>query len=989
MNKLVQTGLKRLPLAIAVVAAFQIMPAFAHEQPVHNQSTTGQSTTDQSTNDQSSTNKKNQESSPEEDKVQEMKGMTVTSGSLLKRPEYQTVVPVQVLDIHAQQAAGAFSTANLLQSSAVAAGSTQINNQFSGFIVGGGTGIQTVNLRGLGATRTLVLLDGQRPGPAGVQGQTGTGFDLNVIPSVILQRVEIVKDGSSSIYGSDAVAGVVNMITKKRMDSFQFNFFQSVPEHGGGQQTSVSVGDGWNFSNGNITVAAQFQKQHALAVGNRSYFKCPQDYVFGKNGKRIDRADHSILQGGSLAGCNNLYADTIIDYYTGVRYNPTNGATVGPFPGYAPRPDPSTQYNDPNNPDGAYYTDVLNYPFYGKGTWALNQNRNSSLYLHSGFSFGTVNWDTQFLYNHRKTKTHGFRQFFPIVAGPEGLAGPGDNIYEPIMPYPSNSQVVVDYYYIHSKLSGLFMSTDSWSWEVNVNHSHDDGTYSHMGIDARKSGDLARTPAGYPIVTPPVNYFSPKYLSGRGMSDLVDAVGLYTQGHTTYNQTDFNAIFTGNLFELPAGPVTSAWGLEYRRYEINDQPDPNNMAGYEWGYASAQVTKGNDNVKEVFGEVGVPLLKGIPGIESLVLDLSGREFKYKSVGDRDNVWKIGLNWQITDHWRIRGTMGTSYRAPQLYELYLGNQSGFLGQIQVDPCINWGESTNSNIRTNCAAVGIPPSYDGNGASAETFRGGGKGFLKPETSRAKSVGIVWTPDFGNFNMALDYFDYHIRGEIDTLSAGAIVTACYNKPVYPNHFCDLFHRNGPDAAEPFMITDIHATFININSERTRGYDFQFNYSDDFSFGHLRADAQITYTLEDSQQLFSSAAESGFTSTDFVGQVGRPATVGLADVTLKHGHWIYTWQGNYVSTTHIQNADRVINYFGYPDAELDLKAGWQFRHSVSVGYQSNKWKATFGIRNLFDKQPDVVSTGFISTVGNVPISASQYDWFGRTYFVRFNYKM
>jgi iron complex outermembrane receptor protein len=160
---------------------------------------------------------------------------TVTvSGSLLKRPEYQTTVPVQVVNVQADVNAGQFTTADFLQTTAAAAGSTQVNNQFGGFVIEGGTGVQTISLRGLGANRTLVLLDGQRPGPAGTRGQVGA-FDLNVIPSVILQRVEIVKDGSSSIYGSDAVAGVVNLITKKRLDGTTMNFFVSAPEQGGGR----------------------------------------------------------------------------------------------------------------------------------------------------------------------------------------------------------------------------------------------------------------------------------------------------------------------------------------------------------------------------------------------------------------------------------------------------------------------------------------------------------------------------------------------------------------------------------------------------------------------------------------------------------------------------------------------------------------------------------------------------------------------------------
>jgi iron complex outermembrane receptor protein len=726
-------------------------------------------------------------------------------------------------------------------------------------------------------------------------------------------------------------------------------------------------------------VAAQVQDQRPLALGQRDYFKCPQDIVWGPDGQRIDRADRSIIGNTSLGGCStgNLYANTIIRYFDfSTRYVPSpDGVTIGPFPGYRPRH--NGRYDD-GNPNGAYYEDVLNFPFSGD-QWVINENRNTSLYASSLFTFGTVNWTNQFLYDHRETRTQGFRQFFPTVFNPSD----GD-YYLPIMPFPSDDQIDVDYYYLRTQLDGGFGSS-SWSWQVDATHSRSDGDYSHMGIDARISADLTN-PADT-VVDLPVNYFDPCFLSGKCMNQLVDAVGLPTKGNTTYTQSTINALLSGNLFTLPAGDVSAAFGAEYRHYKIDDVPDPNNAAGYEWGFTSAQETKGADHVTEIFGEVGVPLLKGLPAVESLSLDMSARRFKYASVGESDNVWKYGLNWQITPTWRVRGSMGTSYRAPALYELYLGNQSGFLSQLSIDPCILWGESTNPYIQTNCAAAGIPATYAGGGASATVFQGGGKGFLKPETSRAKSIGFVWTPDFGNFNMALDYFDYNIRGEISTLSAGDIIFGCYGRPVYPNAFCDLFHRNPPDAAaNANQITDVHATYININRERTRGYDLQVNYSDDFSFGKLMADAEVTYTIEDTQQLFSSSEASGFSSTDFVGFIGRPKTVGLAHVSLERGDWTYSWQGQYVSST--ENPGDTVNYFGL-EGKLDNKASWQFRHSVSATYNAGKWSVLFGIRNLFDKQPDTISAGVDTRTGNVPLLASQYDWFGRTFFARMNIEL
>jgi iron complex outermembrane receptor protein len=478
------------------------------------------------------------------------------------------------------------------------------------------------------------------------------------------------------------------------------------------------------------------------------------------------------------------------------------------------------------------------------------------------------------------------------------------------------------------------------------------------------------------------------------MNQLVQDVGLFTKGHTTYSQTTANFTANGNLFELPAGPVVAALGAEFRTYAINDQPDPNNAAGYEWGFSSAQVTKGRDHVNEVFGELGVPLLKGLPAIQNLAIDLSARAFKYGSVSDGSKVWKFGLNWQIVPSVRARGSIGTSYRAPGLYELYLGNESGFLAQTQIDPCIDWAQSSNSFIRANCGAAGIPGDYAGGGSSAEIFQGGGHGFLKPETSRAKALGIVWTPAFGNFNMALDYFDYQIHGEISTLGASTILQGCYGAPVYPNNFCTLFTRNPPGAATaPNAITNVYATFININKERERGYDLQFNWSNDFSFGKLSADAEVTYTLSDVTQLFSTAEAGGFTNSNRIKFPGNPPVVGLAHVRWNRGDWTVTWQGEYTGATAAYDAPNPSPYYGETDATYKLDLPAQFRHSLSVGYDTGKWGVTAGVRNLFDAKPPQVSNAagvdVSGLIGNTVIDASQYDWYGRTFFIRAKYNL
>lgn len=906
----------------------------------------------------------------------ELEKITVT-GSLLRRVEFESTSPVQVITADTSVAVGLVDTAQFLQKSSVAAGSTQISHQFSGFVVEGGTGGQSLDLRGLGANRSLILLNGHRPGPAGTRGQVGA-FDLNVIPSSVLQRAEIVKDGSSSIYGSDAIAGVVNLITRTNIDSPEISLTTHQTAEGGGAVYNMSAANGWNFDNGSIVLAGELYVHEPLRMGQRDYLKCSEDLIWGTDGQRIDREDRSILAGTDLAGCNNLYHNTVQDYSNpNYRLVPTrDGSTIGGLPGYRPRPFPTRTYA---NSDQAYYEDVLNLPAWNN-VQLIDRQQRYSLFASSNFSFGSVNWTTEWLFNRRTTNTHRLRQFFPVVEGPTPS---GYSI--PIMPFSSNQEVTVDYMYVNTGLDGLFSSTDTWAWQLNAGFSRSDGDYSVFGIDLSKSGDLT-------LVDEPAefDYFQPCVLSGACMNRLEDAIGMWYTGNTVYDHFVFNGVVTGELFNLPAGAVGAALGVEYRQFSIDDQPSAMETGGNLWGSSSAQVTKGDDKVKEIFGEVEIPLLKGIPGIESLTANLSARAFDYDSVADTDSVWKAGLSWQIIPSLRARATRGTSYRAPGLYELYLGNLSGFLAQSAIDPCLNWGDSNNDFIRANCAAAGIPDDYAAGGsASAEIFQGGGAGFLKPETSTAFTAGLVFTPEFAPISVALDYFEYDVRNQIGQLDADVILSGCYGSPGFPNNFCDMFVRNPANAAaNPHMITEVYQAYVNINQQKVSGYDLLTRFEDDFSFGKLEIEGQFTYTKEDVSLLFEDPLSGGLTRANNVGNIGRPELVGNLRTALTRGDWKYTWFMDYVGETKNLDLSPTFTYQGYPGATRDLVADSALYHTVSVRYEQPKWSLLVGVRNLMDKAPPEVSTGAATRYGNVPAFATQYDLYGRTLFARIDYK-
>lgn len=1003
-------------LATAICASLVVAGTAYAQGASAPQQSQNQTTTQQSSSSSQPDQKKNEPGTKE--KPQVLKTITVT-GSLLKGISFQGQVPVQVVPIQERMAAGMNTIASFIQTSAAAGGATQINGQYGGFILEGGTGIKPVNLRGLGASRTLVLLDGQRPGPAGTGNQVNN-FDLNVIPRALIQRIEIVNDGSSSIYGSDAIAGVINLITKQNIDHPSFDIFSSVPSHGGGQEYSGSFATGWNFKNGNITLAAELDQQQPLRVGQRSFLDCSRPLVFGPDGKRVDLPDTSINAGTPLEGCNNSFFDVAIDlmpssdeeanYPHFAEFVPNPAGVTGPLSpvkGYFL----ATCYNY-NNPDTGLpeanpgCNQVTDLPQWGRA-YAIAQTRNTSFWLAPSFTLNTpigpVQWNTQLLINRRVTHDFYWRQFFPAVAEQNGqsyaetLTTTGvynGHIYLPVMIFPNYNEVWDNYKYLRTQLSGGF-GNSSWTWTFNVHATQSDGTNYLLGISCDKSGDNFEFPCSNAPLSgqTPVNYFDPEIIDGTKMNELVAALGDPVSESTIYKQQDANLLFQGNIpLDLPAGPIGAAFGTEMRHFSIFDDPLPQT-----WGYSHSGITQAGDTVKGFYGELGIPLIENVPLINHLSVTLSGREFRYNVIAKWSHVWKYGLNWQVTPTVRLRGTLGTSYRAPALFQQFQAATSGFVAQRGTDPCIDWALSTSANVQAHCAAAGIPNDYNGGGASATVFTIGGGSALQSETSRAKSAGIVWSPTFANLDFSVDYFDYHVFNEVTQIGAAAIVNGCYALPVYPNEFCNFFTRNPPVPGQPNAegannITSINNPWINLNQERDRGYQFTWNYVKDFAFGQLTVNGSAAYLTQHTQQVFSTSATSGFSTNDFTGTIGNPRWYGIFNAALKRNDWTVNWEGIFVSrTSQDRIQDPVQSYAGLPNSTIIIHMGAQLRQTLSGTWNNGTFGVTFGVRNLTDRTPPTISQGVVfvgggnqNLTGNTSLSSSQYDWFGRTYFAR-----
>ncbi|MCU0952492.1 MAG: TonB-dependent receptor, partial [Burkholderiaceae bacterium] len=331
-----------------------------------------------------------------------------------------------------------------------------------------------------------------------------------------------------------------------------------------------------------------------------------------------------------------------------------------------------------------------------------------------------------------------------------------------------------------------------------------------------------------------------------------------------------------------------------------------------------------------------------------------------------------------------------FRAPALYELFLEDQTSFLDQQSIDPCIRWGDPDTPAppvIARNCAAAGIAPDFGGGATSALITTGGGLGRLKPEDSDSLSVGLVLTPPDWGLNVAVDYFDIKVNNQVTSLAA-AVVGACYAFEPFPTPgFCNLFTR-GPDGG----ISTIDASYRNVPSQSTSGYDITIAYEKDFTIGRLEIDSQITYTEDDETELFPGRS---FLPN---GTIGEPEWVGSVQTRFERGDWTFAWTVNYTG-----KGDQ-LGYEGEDGIVLPLpgltvlsnnitKVDEFVTNDLAVRYAADKWSAVFTVTNVLNERPPLVSAGddagSVQRLGNVPLSSQYFSGLlGRSFVVNFEYE-
>lgn len=953
----------------------------------------------------------------------------IVSGTRLKNKAFAGVAPVQVLNPDRANLIGDFTATSIIRSSSLATGSFQINQQLGatspgGSTSNGGAGSNGLSLRGLGTQRTLIVLDGRRLSPAGVQGRVGS-VDLNVLPASALSTVEIIKDGSSSVFGADAIAGVVNGVTKKNYDGGSINAFGNLPLDSGGEQFFFSGNYGKTFEKGWISIAGEYSEDKRLRNSERDFLECSEEYLFvpGTN----ERADITDPDGSFKCRNHNPNgAFFSADWFGGTFQPDPDGALVGA---------PGDEFTRPSLPDwvrvGNFWLDDSDaeresYGLRNETSEAYEQAdaisplRRFGLFVNGAYE---INDDIElygsFLYNRRESEFSSWAFLFQgmsgdnpnntVSAGLQEASGGGSSgaiQYQVVRPY--NPSQTIDYFTGTMGVKGNITSgaLDGWSWDAFATYGKSVGKYTSTFLyeDRLNAISLGSTSCDVSYLNSAVSpesvcdginipVLSTRFLVDQDWTEQEKAflIGEET-GKTVYEQFVVEGSIGGALFDLPAGAVEAVFGASYRRDEINDDPGENAIAGNYHLFSTAGITAGSEKVKEVFGELGIPLLADTPFAHDLSAVVSARHTDYTISGSK-TTYKAGLNWAITPSFAVRGSIGTSFRGPNLYELFLADQVSF--EFISDPCREYANSSDTATVANCTALGIPDDFIPLSSDAQVASGGailpdGTSQITPETANSFSVGFIFTPEGTGLSVAVEYFDIEVKDQIDTLGAQAIVNQCYSDDDFDNSaFCSLLQRNGAnptDGTQPFLITSVNERFINIDSQRNRGIDFLVSFNRQFGDYNVGVDAQGTFQLEDEVIRVIGGVED---IEERRGLPNEPDFSGTLDFYLTKGDWELYYRLNAIGSsglTELYGGDTFTFFNGHNGQERQevLETGFYTYHTVSVSHHfGDGLRATIGVNNLLDRDPPTVSSDWRFDGWRTGVAAqNSWDLRGRRIF-------
>lgn len=892
--------------------------------------------------------------------------VTVT-GSRIKRADIEGQVPVHTVTREDIERTGLTSVGDVIQqvtASGSAFNRTRNASGNDGFPSdGGGTGAgaTTVDLRNLGTKRVLVLVDGMRWVNESSASGVGAATDLNTIPLAIVERIEVLEDGASSLYGSDAIAGVVNIITRRNFDGAQLSLHYGEYEQGDGETSGVDIAWGGATDRANWFIGASYYDQQEVASIDRERTRVP---VFGTG----NALGSSRVPGGRFR---------FTDPRNGGSYDLTTDPTLT-NPTYTPGL-PNCTAAGLDRPDGFRCwlgsRDAFNYAEYNL---VSTPSERAGVFGQVRFDLGdSVSWYARALYNRRESLNQAAPE--PIDLGPGSGTDFASNVVipanHPFNPFgirldSTNIQTIrrrpieggprlfaqeVDTWYVGTGVEGTFeVGERGWFWDANVAHSvnraeqENRGSYNIRNI-VTALGDptvCAATPGCTPLDIFGFNTITPEMLA---------YISPLFRDESENKLSQATANLSGELVDLWAGALAFATGYEYRKYEGSYDPDPQTVRG-EYNGVPSLPTRGEYDVNEVYAEFNLPLMSDSSWGKKLELNVAGRYSDYSTFGG-EFVPKYGLRWQVAEEFLLRGTFAEGFRAPSIGELY-GLGTRFDANI-VDPCLGANFAANA---ANCTTLGVAPGtpqFDPQ-IGVET---GGNVNLEPERSQSFSLGFVWSPTFledswiaQRVDLEGTFYKHRIEGAIQAPDPQTQLNLCV--ATLQPQYCNGIVRN----ASTDQIEAFDNLLANFNVIKTDGWDFD-----------------VYWTLPETSigQFKVSWLNSWVGNYEAVGDDGsrQPLEVGLLvsdPVTRSIPRWnstgVLEWQlNNWSASWTARHVSELVESCG-DAADFDIcrddpapglnRLGSTTFHDVQVGYKIDWMRGLqllAGMNNVFGKDPPV----------------------------------
>jgi outer membrane receptor protein involved in Fe transport len=923
----------------------------------------------------------------------------VVTGSRIRRVEAETASPVFVLDRGAIEASGVTTMGQLVQrvpSVSGAATNTAVNN-------GGGDGASTIELRGLSDERTLVLLNGRRVvGIAGSSGATGGAVDINQFPVNLIERVDVLKEGAGAIYGSDAIGGVVNFITRKDFDGVELGYDYGQSGESDGERSNVSIAWGTHSDRGNMVISASYNKQDEISAGDRKfardalYLYGGTVYAFGSSrapGGRI-RFGGATPESQALA---NFYGCGSVTKIEGAP-----GDSLDDYRCFVTAGDNADFYN--YQPLNLVITPQERASFFTSANYNLAEN--IEVYAELLHSFTTSGFEIAEL---------------PFDSRDDDIVIPANNFYNPFgIPFGGVAAVNDDAEWRMVALGTRHSSVDTtgdhatlgfrgdimdtgWDWDLSAGYSRVDQKNGIEGyllssrlqdafgpsfLDLGSGEVVCGTPGNIISGCIPVNIFD------INNPDQLDALNTLA---ASYNQTTVSTIksyalgFTGEALDMPAGRLQLAAGVGYEEYAFDFDTDsltetlpPDNLnCGLSQETCSSD-SLGSYDVTSVYVEALVPILKDLPGARAVNLILGSRYSDYNLFGDSTDS-SVKLEWRPVDDLLIRGSWSEAFRVPQIGDLFGGKFAN--APTFNDPCVGIAPAdvaANPNLADACENVVVDGTFE-QPNSQVTGRFGGNSELIPETGDVLTAGFVYQPGYLNgLSMTFDWWRYELDDVITSLDVNSTAEICVasgtsavveSLPGAPT-FCSLMNRN-PDGT----IFYIDQPTLNFGKLETSGYDIGFKYAlNDTAAGSFQFALDTTFIDK-----YDSTPCDICTKTEVVGtfdrQFGNYAEWrGLASIGWARNDYTALVSARYVDGLVIHDPD------GSPGVQPDLSIPSVTYLDVSLGYTfGEKLSFQLGADNVTDKQPPIF---FQNNVINSNTDVSTYDTVGRYYRASVKYK-